>query len=224
MSIETLLSSDIGFALFGTLLLILSLYLIVRSRRQRAREAAALSKVAAEHALSDSAELAEEARKRVFPDLDPGVVHALFKRFNFKFSKSGDFGIQPDQEILDILMKKNFPTEQVAPVGLELERYGAKKYELDPIGMRLHIIHLSGGDVTRIPGLVDRAKLDYRDIVMESASPNVTARLKSAMQSPKALQAEALRKAIDLSSPEVKKAQDADLRQFGMWLLPALQP
>ena len=79
--------------------------------------------------------------------------------------------------------------------------------------IQLDIIRLSDGRIDRLPELVKAAKSDFRDIMMNAEAPNyeeyVSANVKKG-QSIAPLNPEDL---------ELRRALDADLRQFVLWLI-----
>ena len=205
---------DMGFwILIGILIASTIVFIIIRRRRKRFSLPPPTHKkreVNLDELIPiDSPELAEAAAKRVFPDQDQEAVLRMFKQFKFRFSPSGG-GFRPDPEPSDIesLVHRVFPPARVEFVVNHLDNYGKKKHETDLGSVRLDIVKLSDGDADKIPALVKKAKTDFRDIILMAENPNALELylLKSKSSS-------------DSSKQESRETADADLRQFGMWLL-----
>jgi hypothetical protein len=63
-------------------------------------------------------------------------------------------------------LRAAFPGADVDALGAELARYGSEAHEREVERVRRAIVALCAGDATRVAGLVDAAKLDYRDVLL----------------------------------------------------------
>lgn len=62
-------------------------------------------------------------------------------------------------------VKKDFRPEDVDEALAILDQYGKDKTDEWPDFMRLAILRLANGNIKKLPGLVQTAKYDYRDIL-----------------------------------------------------------
>jgi hypothetical protein len=199
-----------GIWIFAVIIAVIGIF-IINARRQRPKPTAAVSVVhfqIEDFKTIDSPELAYAAAKRVFPDQDQEAVLSMFERFKFRFSRSSGFEPRPDSSDIAELVRAVFPAHEVESVLGNLEKYGRKSFEIDKDRIRLDIIRLSDGNARRIPALVKAAKSDFRDTVITSEMPNDHAFV---LKNPGAR--------YETAYTEFRQVKDADLRQFGMWLL-----
>jgi hypothetical protein len=64
-------------------------------------------------------------------------------------------------------VKKDFRPEDVDEALAILDQYGKDKWEDSQEFMRLAVLRLANGDKRKLPGLIQTAKYDYRDILGE---------------------------------------------------------
>jgi hypothetical protein len=64
-------------------------------------------------------------------------------------------------------VKKDFRPEDVDEALAILDQYGKDKWEDSPEFMRLAVLRLANGNTKKLPGLIQTAKYDYRDILGE---------------------------------------------------------
>jgi len=64
-------------------------------------------------------------------------------------------------------VKKDFRPEDVDEALGVLDQYGKDAWEDSPEFMRLAILRLANGNIQKLPGLIQTAKYDYRDILGE---------------------------------------------------------
>jgi len=156
--------------------------------------------------LRKSPNLADAAISRVFADLDQTRVRLVFDRFDFLFDESGSYALQPATTVVEELVRRVFPPEAHLDVLTKLNEYGRKKHEAEPGRVRVDIVKASGGDPGRVAALVTQAKSDFRDVVVLAENRTYFA---------------AFHKDTSILKNVAKgrELQDADLREFVMWLL-----
>jgi hypothetical protein len=113
------------------------------------------------------------------------------------------------------LVTSVFPAEHRPSVLAAIDRYTLPDglFPFSTGRIQLDIIRASGGDHSKVPDLIKRAERHFLDVVVTAENPNGLARVQSWQHSRNPF------KRLDPSTPELRAAQDADLRQFGMWLL-----
>lgn len=192
-----------------TILMILVAVLIVYSPwRKRSASNRTLAAELVDFRIDNSPELAQAVKSRVFGDQDAERVQRMFDQFSFLFAHNGSFiGTKPEPAVIQQLVRSVFPPEHHESVLAALEQYGKKKYEQEKERVQLDIIKASGGDHTRVNELVKQAKSDFRDIAFIAENSNSFEIFQRT------------NKVIDPSTQEFREIQDADLRQFGLWLL-----
>ena len=219
MNLEALLVIGGGAIVVGVLLY-LPFYFFFRwlDKRRLGRQLAtaklAVQQLPVELRISDSPELVETIAERVFPDIDKAVVKSVFARFRVGLSPAGSFSVQPEPEALEQLVRDVFGQERTDEAMKYLRQYGTKDYELklsNPQQVRLNVIRLADGKVENLPALVKEARRDFRDIALKAETPNFYAYFMANVQ--------ANRGKVDFADPEFRRAADADLRQFGLWLI-----
>ena len=78
----------------------------------------------------------------------------------------------PSDEEVAGKLERLWPDEgERSRVRAELERYGVERYEQEAARVRLAVLKLSKGRSDRVAELVDRAKRDYRDVLMWAEYP-----------------------------------------------------
>jgi hypothetical protein len=92
------------------------------------------------------------------------------------------------------------PTEVIAV----LDQYGEEPYERERERVQLGILKLSGGQLERLPSLVDMAKGDYRDVLAYAEYPEEAH-----------ISYEVKRK---LPPEEIKAIRNRDREQYLQWL------
>lgn len=189
--------------LFEIILIVIGVVTVYYWYRNQKRYAQQVTPAAAndEYKLDRSPELARAAKNRVFGDQDPERVERMFDQFCFLFAQAGTFATKPEPAVVQQLVRSVFPSEHHESVLATLERYGKRKHEQEKGRIQLDIIKASGGDHAKVKELVKLAKRDFRDLVIMAESPI------------------SFKTHFDSSTHEDRKAQDADLRQFGIWLL-----
>ncbi len=168
--------------------------------------------VVAAYNLSTAPEGAAAARDRVFPDQDPRRVERMFAEFGFAFASDGSFDTCPAPQVIRQLVKAIFAPADHEAVLAQLERYGRASHEQSRGRVWLDILKVSGGDPARVKALVREAKSDFRDVIVMAENPQLYQGVTEA-------RGEAVRALLDPLSHVHRSAVDADLRQFGMWLL-----
>lgn len=64
-----------------------------------------------------------------------------------------------------------WPGHDSAEIMAELDRYGVEPHERERERVQLGVLKLSGGQLQRLPALVDMAKGDYRDVLAYAEYP-----------------------------------------------------
>jgi type II secretory pathway pseudopilin PulG len=221
MNLEALLLIGGGAIVIGALLYLPFFFFFRWSDKRRlsreiTRAKLALQQLAAELRISDSPELLETSAERVFPDIDNAIVKSVFARFKVGLSPAGSFSVQPEPEVIEQLARDVFGQEQADEAMKYLKQYGSKGYELtlsNPQRVRLDIIKLADGNVGSVPALVKEAKRDFRDISFKAETPNFYAYF---MENGKATKGNV---PLNFADPEFRRVADADLKQFGLWLI-----
>ncbi len=190
--------------------------------RSRQRSMAQFHK--ADYTLEHSPELVADAKTRVFSDQDADRVQRMFDQFAFSFSHVGSFRTSPEPAVIQQLVDMVFEPAHHEYVLAALHKYGKRLSEPEKGRIQLDIIKASGGDYSTVNDLVKRAKNDFRDLVGIAESPNFMEAWLAATQRLTSSRAKTDRKArtslkFDPTTPGYREALDADLRQFGMWLL-----
>ncbi len=155
---------------------------------------------------------AAAARDRVFPDQDPRRVERMFAEFGFAFASDGSFDTYPPPHLIRLLVEAIFAPADREAVLDQLERYGRASHEQSRGRVWLDILKVSGGDPARVRALVREAKSDFRDVIVMAENPHLHQGVTEA-------RGEAVRTLLDPLSHVHRSVADADLRQFGMWLL-----
>lgn len=163
-------------------------------------------------ALHATPEAAVAAQERVFPDQDAARVARMFAEFGFSFAPDGSFATHPGPEAVRRVVDALFAPADRDAVLAELARYGKARHEIWPGRLRLDILKESGGDPQAVKRLVGMARRDFRDVVVMAESPRF---LRGVAEG----SGEALMTLVDPRSDAHLAVADADLRQFGMWLL-----
>jgi hypothetical protein len=74
------------------------------------------------------------------------------------------------EQVLD-KVRHLWPEHDSAEIMAELDRYGVEPHERERDRVQLGILKLSGGQLKRLPALVDMAKGDYRDVLAYAEYP-----------------------------------------------------
>jgi hypothetical protein len=84
----------------------------------------------------------------------------------------------PDQPIPNLndedvvrIARRDFGDERLPEVLALLSRYGPEQGRERP-RVRLGVLRLAAGDVAKLPACLERARMDYRDVIMNAEMPN----------------------------------------------------
>lgn len=150
-------------------------------------------------------ELADAICARLLPNEDPARMKRLFARYNFQFSRAGEFAIDPPPEVVDAVIAQVFPATPLAAVRHVLGEYRNLGPTVSDGRIALDIVKLSQGDADKLPGLVRVASADFRDIVAQAEAPRLMASFRGAPATP--------------GSPgEPDGASASDLQAYVAWL------
>ena len=155
----------------------------------------------------DWRELGDEICTLVFPDQDPEELKRLFKLHGFTFSLMHEFAHDPPTDAVEHIIKSVFPTKNLPDIISILGNYRNHGPLVSRNRIYVDIIKASGGEFGRLADLVKQASRDFRDIIVTAETPAFL----NALLDPQ-------RSALDLSSPHLRTAFDADLKQFVAWL------
>jgi len=107
------------------------------------------------------------------------------------------------EQVLDKVCQL-WPEHDFTEIVAELDRYGVEPHERERERVQLGILKLSGGELERLPALVDMAKGDYRDVLAYAEYPE-EARLSY----------EVIRK---LPPEKIQAIRNRDREQYLRWL------
>jgi len=72
---------------------------------------------------------------------------------------------------IERVVRRDFPEAQVADVLAMLAEYGTEIWHKERERVRLAALKLANGDVGKLRSTIDRAKLDYRDVLAPAEYP-----------------------------------------------------
>lgn len=72
-----------------------------------------------------------------------------------------------DSAVMDQVWR-DFPRHQQHDVAAALASYGEQPYEREVVRVQLAVLSLAGGDMERLLKYLERAKRDYRDVLLWS--------------------------------------------------------
>lgn len=101
-------------------------------------------------------------------------------------------------------VRQLWPEHDSTEIAAELDRYGVEPYERERERVQLGVLKLSGGELERLPALVDMAKGDYRDVLAYAEYPEEVR-----------LSYEVIRK---LPPEEIQAIRSRDREQYLRWL------
>ena len=110
-------------------------------------------------------EIFGQIHRRVFPDLDPATLRALFETFRFEFSARGGFIFTPPPGTAARLVPRLFPPARADDVLRALRKYRADTPD-DTELMHVTLLRAAKGDPDAIAPLVKAARRDFRDILL----------------------------------------------------------
>src|SRR5581483_7665962 len=88
---------------------------------------------------------------------------------------SGPAPVQPVPRVtaadIERVVRRDFPEAQVADVLAMLAEYGTEIWHKERERVRLAALKLVNGDVGKLRSTIDRAKLDYRDVLAPAEYP-----------------------------------------------------
>ena len=88
---------------------------------------------------------------------------------------SGPAPVQPVPRVtaadIERVVRRDFPEAQVADVLAMLAEYGTEIWHKERERVRLAALKLANGDVGKLRSTIDRAKLDYRDVLAPAEYP-----------------------------------------------------
>jgi hypothetical protein len=89
--------------------------------------------------------------------------------------KSGPAPVQPVPHVsaadIERVVYRDFPRAQVDDVLAILAEYGTEIWHKEKERVRLAALKLAGGDLGKLRTAIDRAKLDYRDVLAPAEYP-----------------------------------------------------
>src|SRR5262245_11258595 len=98
---------------------------------------------------------------------------------------------------------RDFSADSAQEVLAMLEEYGTERWQREP-RVRLAVLKLTAGDITRLRYELEGAKCDYRDVLGPAEYPGYTKRMF---------------RIGELAQDEQQRIIDADWRQYQDWLM-----
>lgn len=77
-------------------------------------------------------------------------------------------------EDIERVVRRDFPEAQVADVLAMLAEYGPEAWHREPARVRLAVLKLANGNIDALRKAIERAKLDYRDVLAPAEYPKYT--------------------------------------------------
>jgi hypothetical protein len=88
---------------------------------------------------------------------------------------SGPTPVQPVPRVtaadIERVVRRDFPDAQVSDVLAILAEYGTEIWHKEPERVRLAALKLANGDLAKLRSTINRAKLDYRDVLAPAEYP-----------------------------------------------------
>lgn len=220
MDLEALLVIGGIFIVLGVIIILPLHFLLRRVGRRRLEANVAKAKLAAERLppelrVATAPEVVDATIRRLMPDIETAIAKSVFARFNVSVSPIGGISVAPEAGVIQQLAENVFGQAAAPEVLKCLSQYGTGRYEkANRERVHLDILRLSNGDMAKIRELVKAAKSDFRDVMGKAETPNFSSYY---FDNVKTKGAGGIQ--LDPTDPELRKATEADFRQFCLWLV-----
>lgn len=104
---------------------------------------------------------------------------------------------------VDRIIPREFDEKDMAQVREIIEEYGTERWHREDARVRLAVLKLSGGDVSKLRRQLDVANIDYRDAIAAAEYPNYMRNVSPSTQ---------------ISNEERRTIIQTDWRQYRDWL------
>jgi len=108
-----------------------------------------------------------------------------------------------DAADVERIVRRDFPSEQVAEVVAVLNEYGTESWQRETHRVRLAVLKLAAGNMEKLRQGIETAKKDYRDVLAYAEYPGYMSRAPGPGTRP---------------PDEVQRIVDADWKQYQDWL------